>query len=140
MCRRTIHSRAGSKQLAAEGITAGCASGRFCPDGSVTRAQMAVFLVRALDLSSADDDSPFVWPPQPPEESYKPDERYFWLGGGFYAGQCFYRNPLSSLYRYAGRIIGYRVIGGIEIHDYCVWADPGNAPATIRRVLATGTP
>ena len=38
--------------LAAEGITAGCATGplRFCPDDSVTRAQMASFLSRALGL------------------------------------------------------------------------------------------
>jgi len=35
------------KQLAVEGITNGCGGGNYCPDGSVTRAQMAVFLVRA---------------------------------------------------------------------------------------------
>ena len=35
------------KQLAADGITAGCGGGRYCPDASVTRAQMAVFLLRA---------------------------------------------------------------------------------------------
>ena len=33
--------------LAAEGITAGCGGGQFCPDGPVTRAQMAVFLLKA---------------------------------------------------------------------------------------------
>ena len=34
------------------GVTAGCATepARFCPDGNVTRAQMATFLKRALDL------------------------------------------------------------------------------------------
>jgi hypothetical protein len=37
-------------RLAASGITAGCGSGRFCPDGVVTRAQMATFLARALEL------------------------------------------------------------------------------------------
>jgi hypothetical protein len=39
--------------LADEGITKGCnppANDRFCPDGVVTRGQMAAFLVRALDL------------------------------------------------------------------------------------------
>ncbi len=36
--------------LADEGITAGCGGGRFCPNGLVTRAQMATFLVRSLDL------------------------------------------------------------------------------------------
>ena len=36
------------EQLAAEGITAGCGGGLFCPDGSVTRAQAAAFLSLAL--------------------------------------------------------------------------------------------
>ncbi len=30
-----------------EGITAGCAAGSYCPDGAVTRAQMAVFLLKS---------------------------------------------------------------------------------------------
>ena len=38
------------KQLAAEGITAGCGNGNFCPLQNVNRAQMAIFLVRAFDL------------------------------------------------------------------------------------------
>jgi hypothetical protein len=32
-----------------EGITLGCGGGRFCPGDAVTRAQMASFLVRALE-------------------------------------------------------------------------------------------
>jgi hypothetical protein len=32
------------------GITGGCGSGNFCPKGTVTRAQMAVFLVAAFNL------------------------------------------------------------------------------------------
>ncbi|MFZ5819186.1 MAG: S-layer homology domain-containing protein, partial [Chloroflexota bacterium] len=36
--------------LAAEGITGGCGGGNFCPTGTVTRAQMAVFLVAAFNL------------------------------------------------------------------------------------------
>jgi uncharacterized delta-60 repeat protein len=35
------------KQLAAEGITSGCGSGNYCPEQPVTRAQMAVFLLRS---------------------------------------------------------------------------------------------
>ncbi len=35
------------KQLAADGITTGCGSGNYCPEGIVTRAQMAVFLLRS---------------------------------------------------------------------------------------------
>ena len=38
------------KQLVADGITAGCGGGNYCPNDSVTRAQMAVFLVRAFNL------------------------------------------------------------------------------------------
>ena len=38
------------KQLVAEGITAGCGSGNYCPEAPVTRAQMAVFLVRTFNL------------------------------------------------------------------------------------------
>jgi hypothetical protein len=40
------------EQLFAEGITAGCDTAplRYCPDLSVTRGQMAVFLVRAFSL------------------------------------------------------------------------------------------
>ena len=36
--------------LAGAEITLGCGGGNFCPDDSVTRAQMASFLVRALEL------------------------------------------------------------------------------------------
>jgi LasA protease len=38
------------KQLVAEGITAGCGAGAYCPESPVTRAQMAVFLVRTFNL------------------------------------------------------------------------------------------
>jgi hypothetical protein len=38
------------KQLVAEGITAGCGAGTYCPGAAVTRAQMAVFLVRTFNL------------------------------------------------------------------------------------------
>jgi len=35
------------ERLAKEGITAGCGAGNYCPDYSVTRDQMAIFLLRA---------------------------------------------------------------------------------------------
>jgi len=38
------------KQLAAEGVTSGCGVGIYCPDADVTRAQMAIFLVKAFNL------------------------------------------------------------------------------------------
>jgi Zn-dependent metalloprotease len=38
------------EQLAVEGITAGCGGGNYCPDDNVTRAQMAIFLVRTFNL------------------------------------------------------------------------------------------
>lgn len=37
--------------LADSGITGGCGGGNFCPNDSVTRGQMAVFLARALGLN-----------------------------------------------------------------------------------------
>lgn len=54
-------------RLAAAGITSGCnppANSDFCPHDRVTRAQMASFLSRALDLPS----------PPPPEQGYTPPE------------------------------------------------------------------
>jgi hypothetical protein len=42
--------------ILAEGITSGCAPERYCPDGLVTRGQMATFLARALDLPATSTD------------------------------------------------------------------------------------
>ena len=42
--------------LASEGITTGCGNERFCPLASVTRAEMAGFLARALDLTGGSVD------------------------------------------------------------------------------------
>ena len=42
---RSIH------YLAAEGVTAGCGAGRYCPGLNVSRAQMSVFLVKGFNLS-----------------------------------------------------------------------------------------
>jgi Leucine-rich repeat (LRR) protein len=38
------------EQLYAEGITGGCGGGNYCPDQAVSRAQMAIFLVRTFNL------------------------------------------------------------------------------------------
>lgn len=46
--------------LAAAGVTSGCGGGGFCPAGQLTRAQMAVFIARALGLT------PTVPPVRPP--------------------------------------------------------------------------
>ena len=43
------------KQLAGECITTGCGNGNYCPEDPVTRAQMAVFLVRTFDLPMAEE-------------------------------------------------------------------------------------
>jgi len=43
-------------RLAEAAITGGCAPGRFCPRGTVTREQMASFLARALHLPSSPTD------------------------------------------------------------------------------------
>ena len=49
----------GIEAIAAEGITRGCnppANDRYCPENTVTRCQMAVFLARALYLDPTSDD------------------------------------------------------------------------------------
>ena len=47
--------------VAADGITTGCGDGiNFCPDSAVTRAQMARFLQRALDLPAPDEPASFA--------------------------------------------------------------------------------
>jgi hypothetical protein len=38
------------EQLATEGITGGCGNGNYCPTASITRGQMAVFLVKTFKL------------------------------------------------------------------------------------------
>ena len=38
------------------GISTGCGGGKYCPNESVTRAEMAAFLDRALDLPATDED------------------------------------------------------------------------------------
>ena len=43
-------------RLAESGITGGCSEGLFCRSAPVSRAQMAAFLVRALDLPPATQD------------------------------------------------------------------------------------
>ncbi len=44
------------ERMAELGVTLGCGDGTdFCPDGSVTRAQMAAFLSRAYDLADGPD-------------------------------------------------------------------------------------
>ena len=45
----STHARA-IAAIAADGITQGCTDTSYCPDDPVTRAQMASFLARALDL------------------------------------------------------------------------------------------
>ena len=42
--------------VAAAGITTGCGGGKFCPDASVNRDQMASFLVRSFHLPDTSRD------------------------------------------------------------------------------------
>ena len=43
------------ERMAELGVTAGCGDGTFCPDDTVTRYQMAVFLTRAFKLDPGPD-------------------------------------------------------------------------------------
>ena len=49
--RRNVHEPS-ILAIAAAGITSGCEAYQYCPDGNVTRGQMATFLARALELQS----------------------------------------------------------------------------------------
>ena len=49
------HERA-INRIAAAGITTGCGGRKYCPNDPVTRAQMATFLDRALDLDRTSED------------------------------------------------------------------------------------
>ena len=57
------------ERLRAAGITVGCATDRYCPDRSVTRGEMATFLMRALELD------PIV--PPPSDCTLFPDDNYW---------------------------------------------------------------
>ena len=56
------------KAIYDEGITTGCGGGKYCPDDDVTRAQMAAFIVRAVEgepnANYCDTGSPFSDVPQ----------------------------------------------------------------------------
>lgn len=47
-------------RLAAAGVTQGCGSNRYCPAATVTRGEMAAFLVRAYSLGGSTSGNPFV--------------------------------------------------------------------------------
>ena len=51
------------EQLASEGVTSGCDASDYCPDASLTRAQMAVFIVRTFGLDRMDvlNDTGIAW-------------------------------------------------------------------------------
>jgi hypothetical protein len=61
------------ERLAAEGVTGGCGNGNYCPATSVTRAQMAVFLLKAsLGAGFAPLPATGVFPDVPPANPFAP--------------------------------------------------------------------
>jgi hypothetical protein len=48
-------------KLSARGVTLGCGGGNYCPDASVTREQMAAFIIRALGMPN---------PPTPSQQRF----------------------------------------------------------------------
>lgn len=65
------------EELSRRGITGGCTATNYCPTNPVTRAQMAIFILRA----TADED---------PHVVGAPGEPAFGNGGD---GDCFWQNP-----------------------------------------------
>jgi len=75
--------------LYVNGITKGCETHKFCPNQQITRAEMAAFLVRALNLPSV-----------PGEDPYKDDDGHI------------FENEISTLY-----VNG--ITKGCETHKFC---------------------
>jgi hypothetical protein len=81
------------------------------------------------------DNTPFVFPTQPPYNATDPSARYTFLGndpatgGPFYAALFEYANPLPGSHWYAGQLPDGRRL----------WVPKEAQPAAIRRVLQTGT-
>ena len=76
------------------GITGGCAGGGYCPGNSVTRAQMAVFLMKSKRGAQN----------QPPAST------------GTVFGDVPANNPFSS---WIEQLAGFRITGGCGGGDYC---------------------
>jgi hypothetical protein len=54
------------EELSRRGITGGCAPGLFCPGDPVSRQQMAVFIVKAMDAITQSEDFHLVGQPGEP--------------------------------------------------------------------------
>ena len=76
------------------GITGGCAGGGYCPDNSVTRAQMAVFLMKSKRGAQN----------QPPAAT------------GTVFGDVPISNPFAS---WIEQLAGWRITGGCGAGNYC---------------------
>ncbi len=57
-------------KIAAAGITSGCGGGKYCPNATVTRGQMAVFLVKGYGLGGSTSGDPFIDDNGSPFENY----------------------------------------------------------------------
>ena len=58
--------------VVAAGVTTGCAPGRFCPNRTTTRAEVAAFLVRALGEQSTMGAYQGIFPDVPADRWYRP--------------------------------------------------------------------
>ncbi|MFZ1539273.1 MAG: S-layer homology domain-containing protein, partial [Chromatiaceae bacterium] len=76
------------------GITGGCGNGNYCPQGLVTREQMAAFLVRAVEGEPAAD----------------------YCGGASYYGDV---DPAAWSCRYIKRLSELNITGGCGGGNYC---------------------
>jgi hypothetical protein len=82
------------EELAALGVTGGCGGGNYCPESPVTRAQMAVFLLKAL-LGSAYAPPPAAGifddvPPADPFAAWIEDLFARGITGGCHASPALY--------------------------------------------------
>lgn len=65
------------EMLRGHGITSGCTATRFCPDDNVTRAQAAIFLVRAMNVRAGRAPDDFTAPAEAMFADVTPDHYGF---------------------------------------------------------------
>jgi S-layer homology domain len=88
------------EELSRRGITGGCAPGLFCPGDPVSRQQMAVFIVKAMDAITQSEDFHLVGQPgEPPFQGG-------WSNFGFGFSQAGFFKDALGIVHLKGFIIG----------------------------------
>ncbi|MEW6337810.1 MAG: hypothetical protein AB1625_10490, partial [Acidobacteriota bacterium] len=74
------------EQFVRDGITAGCGGGNYCPDGTVTRAQVAVLIEKAMQGTAS-------WTPANTTPDLARVATLNWWGGRYFGGSYGFNDP-----------------------------------------------